>query len=60
MLINQLTNERQWDYRRKAIENALAAAKRICVERASLQSMQEYSSCSKTPFNLGIADGKRL
>jgi tetratricopeptide (TPR) repeat protein len=29
MLINPLTDERQWDYRRKAINEALAAAKKI-------------------------------
>ena len=35
MLINQLTHERQWDYRRKAINNALAAAKRMLVGRVN-------------------------
>jgi tetratricopeptide (TPR) repeat protein len=36
MLINQLSNEKQWDYRRAAIANALAASKRMLVERAKL------------------------
>ena len=34
MRINPLTNDKRWDYRRVAIENALAASKRMFVERA--------------------------
>ena len=33
MLISQPGNERRWDYKRQAIENALAATKRMFVER---------------------------
>lgn len=33
MLISQPGNERQWDYKRKAIEKALTATKRMFVER---------------------------
>lgn len=35
MVIIPPTSERHWDYKRKAIENALAAAKRMFVERAN-------------------------
>jgi tetratricopeptide (TPR) repeat protein/glutathione synthase/RimK-type ligase-like ATP-grasp enzyme len=35
MRINQLTNDKRWDYRRAAIENALAATKRMFIERVS-------------------------
>lgn len=35
MVITPPTNESRWDYKRKAIENALAAAKRMFVERAN-------------------------
>ena len=38
MLINSLTNEKKWDYRRQAINNALAATKRILIERILLTS----------------------
>jgi Flp pilus assembly protein TadD len=34
MVINPPTNEKRWDYKRKAINNALAATKRMFVERA--------------------------
>ncbi len=35
MRINQLTNDKRWDHRRTAIENALTATKRMFVERIS-------------------------
>lgn len=37
MLINQLTNEKRWDYRRAAIANALTASKRMLVEQVKLE-----------------------
>ena len=36
MLINQLSDEKQWDYRRAAINNALAAAKSMLTGRVTL------------------------
>lgn len=36
MLINQLTEETRWDYRRIAINNAMSATKRLLIERISL------------------------
>jgi tetratricopeptide (TPR) repeat protein len=43
MVFNPPTHEKQWDYKRAAIENALAATKRMFLERVSLTSSPTFT-----------------
>jgi glutathione synthase/RimK-type ligase-like ATP-grasp enzyme len=45
MVFNPPTHEKQWDYKRAAIENALVATKRMFVERASINGQHEHLIC---------------